>query len=233
MPDQPYRAQASSYALRGLTGTDYLAFRAVAEEELMRGQKVLDLGCGTGRSTRFLKDLGFEVTGADISSHMINEAKLRDSSGDYLLLALDVPFPFSETSFDSVFSSWMLVEQDSSSRLLFLMQEVRRVLKPGGLAVLVTNTPDFYRGKWISCEVGFPENTPPLRSGQVVRVRLMPEGVELSDYFWSDDDYKETFRQAGLHLAGECRPLGQASDSIAWREELHLAPYVIYLLERD
>ncbi len=46
--------------------------------ELLREQrasKILDFGCGTGRSTRFLKQLGFVVTGIDISADMLEVAK--------------------------------------------------------------------------------------------------------------------------------------------------------------
>jgi len=227
----PYSAQAARYALRGIDGTDLLAFRAVAERPFLAGPSALDLGCGAGRSSRFLRDLGFSVTGADISPDMLAQARSQDPSGDYRALASGQALPFPNASFDSVFSSWMLVEIGTPEAMNRLLREVRRVLRSGGRALFVTNTPEFYRGEWISCAVDFPENRIPLRSGQNVRVRLMPEGIELMDFFWSDSDYRTFFEQAGFRIVGALRPLGHHDDVIAWKSETELAPYVIYQLE--
>ncbi len=35
----------------------------------------MDLSCGTGRSTRVLQDIGFDIIGVDISKNMINQAR--------------------------------------------------------------------------------------------------------------------------------------------------------------
>lgn len=49
----------------------------------MKGSKAVDFGCGAGRSTRFLKKLGFQVIGIDISQDMLNIARVLDIQGDY------------------------------------------------------------------------------------------------------------------------------------------------------
>ena len=41
----------------------------------INGRKALDFGCGTGRSTRFLRNIGFDTTGIDIAADMINKAR--------------------------------------------------------------------------------------------------------------------------------------------------------------
>jgi len=46
----------------------------------------LDFGCGTGRSTRFLRELGFQPVGVDISAEMITKAHELDPGGDYRLV---------------------------------------------------------------------------------------------------------------------------------------------------
>ena len=69
--------RAAAYAQLEFPGTYYLAYRDLPEiiGHHINGRKALDFGCGTGRSTRFLKELGFDVIGVDISEEMITIAK--------------------------------------------------------------------------------------------------------------------------------------------------------------
>lgn len=50
------------------------------------GRAALDFGCGAGRSTRFLKRLGFDAIGIDVSSQMIELARGADPDGRYQLV---------------------------------------------------------------------------------------------------------------------------------------------------
>src|SRR5256885_12465910 len=54
--------------------------------EHVRGRAALDFGCGAGRSTRFLRDLGFDPTGIDVSPAMIDLARAADPAGRYVLV---------------------------------------------------------------------------------------------------------------------------------------------------
>jgi predicted TPR repeat methyltransferase len=71
--------RARAYATLQFPGTYYLAFRDLPA--LIRrhnhGARALDFGCGTGRSTRFLRSLGLQVIGADISEPMLDQARAR------------------------------------------------------------------------------------------------------------------------------------------------------------
>ena len=61
--------RARAYAELEFPGTYYLAFRDLPAllRKHARGTRALDFGCGTGRSARFLRGLGLEVVGVDIS----------------------------------------------------------------------------------------------------------------------------------------------------------------------
>ncbi len=99
----------------------------------------LDIGCGTGISTRQLKQFDFEVTGADKDAAMINTAMEQSDDIDYLLATAD-KIPFESNKFDLVtaFTSFHWFNNEES------LLEIKRVLKKGGIffAALKTNRED-------------------------------------------------------------------------------------------
>lgn len=95
------------------------------------GERVLDLGCGTGHLTAQIAERGAETIGIDSSASMIAQArqnypKLKFQLADARDFAFDAPF-------DAVFSNaalhWVL-EADS------VVRSVAKALKPGGRFVL-------------------------------------------------------------------------------------------------
>ena len=84
--DDPARAKA--YAELEFPGTYYLAYRDLPSivAEHVQGRMAIDFGCGAGRSTRFLRRLGFDVVGVDVAAHMLDRARERDPQGDYRLV---------------------------------------------------------------------------------------------------------------------------------------------------
>jgi SAM-dependent methyltransferase len=90
------------------------------------GERILDLGCGNGQLTQRIQVAGAAVTGVDASPEMVAAARLRGIAADEGS-AESLPYP--KAAFDAVFSNatlhWVR-DQDA------MMQQVRRVLKPGG-----------------------------------------------------------------------------------------------------
>jgi len=81
--------RAAAYDELEFGGTYYLAFRDLPR--LLRvnvsGERAVDFGCGTGRSTRFLQQHGLATVGLDISAEMVAIARKRDPAGDYRVIA--------------------------------------------------------------------------------------------------------------------------------------------------
>ncbi len=233
MPADGYGEDASRYALRSADGTDGLAFAAVerrVRESRLTG-RALDAGCGAGRSTRFLQSLGFDVTGLDVDEAMLDLARRASPELTFRHVGHEDRFPFRESTFDVVLSTWVVLELKTDDALRRYLAEVARVLRTDGTAFVVADTPEFYAGRWRSCEVDFPENEPPLVSGQPVRVRLVPENVVVEDVFRSDEAYREAFRVAGLDVVAAHRPVASEAEP-GWFDEATTAPYVVYELAR-
>jgi 2-polyprenyl-3-methyl-5-hydroxy-6-metoxy-1,4-benzoquinol methylase len=79
------QTRAESYSKLEFPNTYYLAYRDLPAiiSRHVTGNRAIDFGCGTGRSSRFLKQLGFNVIGIDISNDMLEMARNFDLSGDY------------------------------------------------------------------------------------------------------------------------------------------------------
>jgi ubiquinone/menaquinone biosynthesis C-methylase UbiE len=68
----------------------------------LAGERVLDVGCGTGENLQFFRDKWCSVTGIDSSTEMLKIA--REKNGDHaeLILAQAEDIPFSDNEFDIV-----------------------------------------------------------------------------------------------------------------------------------
>jgi SAM-dependent methyltransferase len=68
--------------------------------EPMRGERVLDIGCGTGRHLLMFLEMGLDVTGLDASSHMLEVARKRLGSRPELHQGMAEDLPFEDNSFN-------------------------------------------------------------------------------------------------------------------------------------
>lgn len=108
----------------------------IENSHLIAGQKVLDLGCGTGTLTiqikRFLPEI--DLFGLDGDPGVLQIAREKAAGLGVGIhweegLAYDLPYP--NASFDRVVSS-LMIHHLTAPKKLKAFQEVFRVLKPGG-----------------------------------------------------------------------------------------------------
>lgn len=101
------------------------------------GKKVLDLGCGSGYGIASLADAAAETVGVDVSPEAVAFASERYRANNLTFQRIDpnAPLPFADQSFDTVLS-FQVIEHVSDEAAY--LREARRVLKPGGVMIIVT-----------------------------------------------------------------------------------------------
>lgn len=228
--------RAEAYAGLEFPGTYFLAYRDLPEiiAEHAAGRKALDFGCGTGRSTRFLRGLGFEATGVDIAEAMIRRAKDLDPGGDYRLITGESLESAAGRNYDLILSVFTFDNIPGRERRAAIFRRLGDALAPAGRIVALDSTPEIYTHEWASFSTrDFPENAH-ARSGDVVRIVMkdVEDARPVEDILWTDEDYRECFRRAGLKAVAVRRPLGRESEAYPWVNEIKIAPWVIYVLKK-
>ena len=99
-----------------------------------RGRRILDLGCGHGMAAIVLARQGAIVTGLELSSGYLDEARRRAEVNGVAIDWIQANaehLPFPDASFDRVWGNAILHHLD----LGHAADELRRVLRPGGIAI--------------------------------------------------------------------------------------------------
>jgi len=132
--------QIANYAARA--GEDF-----VARTEIKTGAQILDVACGTGNSAIPAARKGGQVTGIDIATNLLEQARqravaegveVRFDEGD----AEELPYP--DRSFDLVLSMFGAMFAPRPERVA---AEFIRVCRPGGQIAMANWTPEGFVGK--------------------------------------------------------------------------------------
>ena len=152
------------------------------------GERILDIGCGTGRLTSeiSLRAPGSRVTGTDLSLAMLMQARRHYPDAAAYIRADGVALPFRDGTFDAVFSTATFHWIKDHDRLF---TGIHRVLKAGG--------------RLVSQCGGGPNLQELYRRAQQQRMtpkyRTYFEGWGDPWHFASPEDTERRLREAGFH----------------------------------
>jgi SAM-dependent methyltransferase len=226
--------RARAYATLQFPGTYYLAFRDLPAliRRYNHGSRALDFGCGAGRSTRFLRNLGLDVTGADISQAMLDQARALDRSGEYRLIRDNIAGEFAPGSFDVILAAFTFDNMPNEAKADAL-RALRTLLAPDGCLLLVVSSPAIYVNEWASFSTrDFPENRH-ARDGDRVRIVMLDvhDHRPVEDVFCTDAHYRRLFDISGLRVLDVHSPLATGKEATRWVSETKTAAWTIYVLD--
>ncbi len=151
----------------------------------------LDLGCGRGRHSLLMAQVGMEVSAVDLSEIAVEETKQRLSENGYggdVRLCDMLSLPFEDNSFDCILS-YNVISHTDSEGIVKVLSELRRVLKPGGEFYLTLCSKE----TWSFTQSGFPridENT-------LVKVGGAEDGIP--HFYVNLDDIMRLFADFDLY----------------------------------
>lgn len=162
-----------------------LTSHMLEEARLCPGARILDIGCGRGRSVAWLCGQGFDAAGIDCSASLAADGR-RSCPGIRLQTADARALPFETGSCDGVLAECVLSLIPGKQ----VMDEIRRVLKPAGI-LMVSDLYDVGGQRQDVSEMGwrrrmetagfevryFEDQTPALKS---FAAQLIWEGKSLS-----------------------------------------------------
>lgn len=129
--------------------------RSVISKCFSGNSYVLDIGCGMGREAFALYDIGFKVTGVDISEPIISKAKqlaIESKRGIEFLLTDGLNIPFENDTFDIIIiwsQTFGLFYGEENQ--IHILQECKRVLKKGGILSISGHDREFQQVNYAHC----------------------------------------------------------------------------------
>lgn len=116
-------------------------------DQILKGRfdktmKILDAGCGEGRNCIYFLQQGYQIFGTDNNGSAIQMARIiaKTIQPHYDIYrfqeSLIEDMPFHSEAFDTILSSAVLHFAQSESHFFQMLDEMMRILKPGGIFFL-------------------------------------------------------------------------------------------------
>jgi SAM-dependent methyltransferase len=193
--------------------------------------RLLDLGCGAGRTAYPLYKMGFQVIGVDISEKMVERAISNYPGIDFRVGdACDLEFP--DETFDCVlFAGNGIGDIYPESKRVKALKEVHRVLKEDGLFIFGT-----HNSWWIGITpstalyslIHFSRNVLKGRTFSKYKIGRRPYG-DIITYFISSKGQKKQLEQHGFKLI-EMYPEGEFRNNRLLR---YFVPWIYYVTRKE
>ncbi len=219
-------ALAEEYDNQYLAVMDWRLGYSVVESMLgeIGGKRILDYGCGSGKFSRRMRDLGALVTAVDVSANAIEKAKQRDKTNiDYRVIE-DDDLSFLE-SIDEAVATFVFCTMQQDGQVRNIMRQIYEKLNPKGYLTILEPHPEAGGYEFISMKRERPEE---VKSGTPIKVQLTGMDTTFYDYWRSIDDYVRILDETGYKVEEIKEPLVEnCPNETFWKDERIHAPLLI------
>lgn len=208
--------------------TDWRLGYSVVESllEKIEGKQILDYGCGSGKFSRRLRDLGAFVSAVDISDNAIERAKQKNSEKiTYHVIEDDCLSHIEEDSLDHAVANFVLCCIQDKEKIRNIAGQIYEKLRPGGYFIICDPHPDSLGYEYISMKREKPEK---VESGTPINVQLTGMSKTFCDYWRSKQDFESILKDSGLEVDKIIEPkIEDCSEEAFWQDEKIQAPLMI------
>jgi len=138
--------------------------------------KILDLGCGNGNLTLYIKNKGLNIVGVDKSQELLDIAKKKCKA--QFVKADMTELPFKDNEFDCILAIAIFHHLETEEARIKALDEMKRVLKPDGRIFLSV---------WAKYEG---------QGGKIIKW----DNEERYYYFFKEKELKDLIKKAGFNV---------------------------------
>lgn len=148
-------------------------------KKLLKGQKIIDIGCGSGEDAVLFSKSKFEYTGIDASSEMLKIAKTRVKRFRFILMNFyEIDFP--KESFDGFWSTAALIHVPKN-KIYGVLKMINKIIKDNAVGFISTKEKitDFDEGMFKQDKLG---------------------GIERYTSFYTKDEFQKVLERNGFEV---------------------------------
>ncbi len=190
------------------------------------GKRILDYGCGSGKFSRRMRDLGALVTAVDVSLNAVERAKQIDRDNiDYRVIENDDLSFLRKGSIDEAIATFVFCTMQQDSQIKNIIQQIYEKLNPKGYLTILEPHPESLGYEFVSMKRERPREA---KSGTPIKVQLTGMNTPFYDYWRSINDYVRILDDTGFKVETIKEPVVEnCPNETFWKDERIQPPLLI------
>lgn len=226
--------QITKYKNSSIGGTGFLAFRDIelfAKRNNADLSYVLDLGCGSGRSTNYLSKFCEKINGCDIDVSALDNARKSSNKKDCIYFEnIHENHVYKHAKYTSIFSILMFFHISSKEEMKIELTKCYNSLINNGHLIIINGTINLYLRNYLTIK---SMGRSPEFDGDLVKIKLLNIDCEVEDYYWSENFIVQISKEIGFSHLETYLPLGKEKDQISYSDEMNHPPYYYISLRKN
>lgn len=196
------------------------------------GKRILDYGCGSGKFSRRMRDLGGVVTAVDVSTNAIDRAKQRDKTSIHYQVIVNDDISFlKKESISNAVATFVFCTMQQENQIRNVIKQIYDKLTPEGCLIILEPHPEALGYEYVSMKRERPKE---VKSGVPIIVQLTGMDTQFQDYWRSKEDYLKILSDIGFKIDTIEEPIVNGClDETFWKDERIQPPLLIIRAKKE